>query len=105
MKRKERDKNAEPDQQQKINVALHRSRNRVRGRGGLQFPNVKSSRGRWQTLVKQNQSDQQNETAEGEINCDFPRCDAAIARSPDSDEQKCRDQSEFVEGVKEKQID
>src|SRR4029077_6592809 len=58
-----------------------------------------------QTLVEKNQADQQNKTANGEIDRDFPGRAGAVAGSPNSDEQKRRNQRQLVEGVKEKQID
>src|SRR6266404_4287587 len=71
----------------------------------LQFANIERSLRRRRALIKQDQRDEQNETAEREINCDFPRRANAISRSPNSDEQKRRDQRELVESVEEKQID
>jgi len=102
MERKQGDENAEADQQQKINVTLCRSRDWVCGNRGLQFANIERSRRRRHTLIKQNKSDQQNKTAEREINRDFPRSRIAIARSPNSDEEKRWNQGELVKGVKEK---
>ena len=40
-----------------------------------------------------------------EIDRDFPGRGLPVAGSPNSDEQKCRDQCELVEGIKEEQIE
>jgi len=37
-------------------------------------------------LIKQNQSEQQNEASSGQIDCDLPGGGAAIPTAPDSDE-------------------
>src|SRR5262249_16891903 len=59
---------------------------------------------RGQTLVKQDQPNQQNETANRKINRNFPGRPDAVAGSPNSDEEKRRDQRELVKRVKEKEI-
>ena len=70
-----------------------------------QQANIKAARTHRETLVQQDQAKQQNETANRQIDCDFPgRCDA-ISTAPDSDQQKRGDQCQFVKCIKEKQID
>src|SRR4029453_12232246 len=102
MKRKERDENSETDKQQQINMLLRVWSDLAHCGCSLQHANIKTPRDERKALVKQNKAEQQNETADGQINCDFPsRCDA-IPAAPDSDQQKCGDQRKFVKRVKEK---
>ena len=51
------------------------------------------------------QSEQEDEAAEGEIDGDFPGDALAFARTPDADEEEGRDEGEFVEGVEEEEVD
>src|SRR5207247_2390257 len=102
MKWEQGNENAETNQQQKIDVALLRSGNGMHSDRFLQRANIEAPFRRRKTLVKKNESDQQNETAEREINRDLPRGADAIAGSPNSDQQKCRDQRELMKRVKEK---
>ena len=62
----------------------------------------KAARRDWNALIKQDQTDEQNETSEREIDGDLPRGRAPIPAAPDSDQQKSRDEREFMERVKEK---
>ena len=102
VKRKERDENSETDKQQQINMPLRVRRDLAHCGCSLQHANIKTPRGERKALVKQDQAEQQNETADGQIDCNFPgRCDP-IPAAPDSDQQKCGDQREFVKRVKEK---
>ncbi len=70
----------------------------------MQFSNIESAGSDGETLIEQDQPKQENETAEREINRDLPGRGAAISTAPDSDKQERRDESQFVEGVEEKQI-
>src|SRR5207244_2978835 len=105
VERKKRDENSETDEQQNVNLPLRRGRDLPGERGSLQIANVEAARFDRNALVKQDQSEQQNETPEREINRDFPRSRGAIAASPDADQQKRRDQRQLVKGVEEKQVD
>src|SRR5262249_27619216 len=104
VKRKERNENSEADEQQKVNVALVRRGEGVNRGSLLQFRDIETALRRRKTLVEQDQSDQQNETAEREIDRDLPGRAHAISRSPNPNQKKCRDQRELVKRVKEKQI-
>ena len=68
----------------------------------LQRANVEAARRDWNALIKEDQTDEQNETSEREIDRDLPRSRAPVPAAPDSDQQKSRDEREFVERVKEK---
>src|SRR6185369_2715564 len=50
------------------------------------------------------EAEQQNETADREIDRDLPRRSEAILATPDPDQQECGNEREFVKSVKEKQI-
>ena len=60
---------------------------------------------RGHAAIKQDQAEEQNETAEREIDRDLPGRGEAIARAPDADEQKGRNERELVKGVEEEQIE
>ena len=75
------------------------------GRRGLQRAQIEAARRFRHAAVKQDQAEQQNETAGREIDRDLPRGGEAIAAPPDSDEEKSRDERQLVEGVEEKQIE
>ena len=102
VKRKERDENSETDKQQQINMPLRVRSDLAHSSCSPQHANIKTPRSERKALVKQDQAEQQNETADGQVDRDFPgRCDP-IPAAPDSDQQKCGDQREFVKRVKEK---
>ena len=71
----------------------------------MQGAQIKAAQIRRHTAVEQDQSKQQNETAEREINRHFPRGSETVARSPNTNEQKRRDERELVKCVEEKQIE
>src|SRR3984893_3068760 len=75
-----------------------------RGRS-LQRANVEAARRDWHALIKQDQTDEQNETSEREIDRDLPRGRAPVPAAPNSDQQKGWDKREFVEPIKEKEIE
>jgi len=102
VKRKKRDENSETDKQQQINVPLRVRSDLAHSGCSLQHADIKTARGERNALVKQDQAEQQNETADGQIDCDFPRRCDAIAATPDADQQERRNQCEFVKRVKEK---
>src|SRR5947207_3413136 len=105
MERKERGQNSEPGKEQQIGVMLGISGKLHGADRGLEIANIEAARFGRNTLIKQNQSEEQNETAKREINCDLPRRRDAIAAAPNSDQQERRDERELVKRVKEKQID
>ena len=104
VKRKERNENAETDQQQQEDVALRVGAGSVAA-AVLQRAEIKGARGLGHAAIKHDQAEQQNETAGREIDRDFPRRGLPVAAAPDSDEQKSRDQRELVKGVEEKEIE
>ena len=71
-------------------------------RRSLQNTNIETPRAERKALIKQDQTEQQNEAADRQINRDFPRRCDPISAAPNSDQQKCRDEREFVKRVKEK---
>ena len=75
------------------------------GSSCLQCANIETARRVGHAVIEQDQTEQENEAAERQINRDFPRRGDAISAAPNSDEQKCRNQREFVKGVKEEEID
>ncbi len=77
----------------------------MRGSRDLQRANIEAARLRGQALIKQDQTDKENETAKRQIDGDFPGGGHAIAAPPNSNKQKSGNQREFVKGVKEKQIE
>ena len=105
MKGKERDQNSKADQKQQIDVMLRIGGKLPRRDGGLQIANVETARFGRNALIKQDQSKQQNETAEREIDRDLPGGGDTVAAAPNSDQQKCRDERELVKRVKEKEIE
>src|SRR5438067_1649785 len=105
MKREKRNQNSKPNQQQQINVPLLRTGDRMHDRCFLQMSDIETAlRGR-KTLIKKDESDQQNETAEREVDGDFPCRTNTISSSPNSDKQECRNERELMKSVKEKQVD
>src|SRR5262249_2198532 len=102
---KEGDKDSETEKQQQIHMSLRIRRDLAHCGCSLQHANIKTTRGEREALVKQDQAEQQNKAANGQIDCDFPSCCDAISAAPNSDQQKCGDQRKLVKGVKEKQID
>ena len=68
----------------------------------LQRANVEAARRDWNALIKQDQTDEQNETSEREIDRDLPRGRAPVPAALDSDQQESWDKREFVERIKEK---
>ena len=75
------------------------------GGRGLQNAEIKTARCFGQTAIEQNQSEQQNKTAERKVDRDFPRGRLSIAASPNSNEQECGNERELVKCIKEKQVD
>ena len=74
------------------------------GSGRLQRANIETPRCLGHAAVEQDQTEQENEAAKREINCDFPRSSNAISTAPNPDEQKRRNQRQFVKGVKEEEV-
>ncbi len=76
------------------------------GRGQLRdAPHVKSAIALRQAQVEAKQTDQKNEAAKGQVGRHFPGGGLAVARSPDADQQECRDERELMEHVKEKCVE
>src|SRR5438105_9269787 len=103
MKWKQRNQNPETDEQQEINVFLCARRDERGAR--FQLRDVERLRALWQTLIEQDQSEQENETSHCQVDRDLPCGGNPVAASPDPNEQKCRDQRELVERIKEKEIE
>ncbi len=76
--------------------------NLARGRRGLECAEIEAARRFRHAAIKQDQAQEENEAAGREIDRDLPRRGEAIPASPNSDEEKCRDEREFVKGVEEK---
>ena len=103
VKRKERDQNPEAKHEQDVDG---RAGLGGTGRGQLRdLPHVKSAIALRQAQVETNQPDQQNEAAEGQVGRHFPGGGLPVARSPDADQQECRDERQLMEHVKEKCVD
>src|SRR4029077_8545702 len=98
----ERDEDSETDKQQQINMPLRFRSDLAHSGCSLQHANIETPRGERIALVKQDQAEQQNETADCQIDCNFPGGCDPIAAAPDSDQQKCGYQREFVKRIKEK---
>src|ERR1044072_3962167 len=105
MKRQERNQDSKPSQQQQVNVPLLRAGDCMNDRCFMQMSDVETALGRRKTLIKEDEPDQQNDTAEGKADRDFPCRTNAIAGAPNANEEKGRSQCEFVKSVKEKQVD
>ena len=103
MERKERNENAEPDQEHQEDVALGLSGD---GRGRLlQCSEIKTARGLRHAAIKHDQTKQKNETSGRQIDRNFPCRGLPVAGPPDPDEQERGNQREFVKGVEEKEIE
>ena len=105
VKREERNQNAETDQEKEENLVLRAGQNAAVRRHRLQSAQVETAQFSRDAAVEQDQAEEQNEAAEPEIDRDLPGRGGAVARAPDADEQKSRDQRQLVEGVEEKQIE
>src|SRR5579884_2577617 len=106
MEWEKRDENSKTDQQQQINVALRVRRDLSDlGRSLHQVAHVETAKRNGKTLVKQDQTQQQNETPDCQIDRDLPCGPDTISASPNPDQQKRRNQRQFMERVEEKQID
>ena len=68
----------------------------------MQYSQIQTARAYRHGAIQHDQADQQNDTAEREIDCHFPGGSAAIPGSPDSNEEEGRDQRELVKSVEEK---
>src|ERR1700736_1117094 len=100
---KERNQAAKTDQQHEENVSLGFGRN-LPGQS-FKSAHIEGTRIRGKALVQHDQPDQENETAQAEIDCNFPCCGSAISAAPNSNQKKGRDQSELVKGIKKEQIE
>src|ERR1051326_1915396 len=105
MKREERNQDSKPSQQQQVNVPLLRAGDCMNDRCFMQMSDVETALGRRKTLIKEDEPDQQNETAECKVDGDFACRTNPIAGSPKPNEEKRRNQGEFGKSVKEKQVD
>ena len=86
MKWEERDEDSEADKKQQINMALRIRRDLTQGGCGFQRADIKATRFNWNALIKQNQTDQQNEASNREIDRDLPGGRGPISAAPDSDQ-------------------
>jgi hypothetical protein len=77
----------------------------ARGAELLKKADIERAQLGWNSQPEPDQPEQQDEAAESEIDGHFPSDALAFARSPDTDEQKGRNEGEFVEGVEEEKID
>ncbi len=102
VKGEERDENSEPDQEEQIDMVLRGGGN-LSGRGGrLQHAQIEAARGFRHAAIKQDQPEEENEAAGGEIDRDLPGGGVAVSAAPDSDEKESGNEREFVKGVEEK---
>ena len=92
-----RNENAEADEQNQVNVSL-RLRSDLHG-GFLQCANIKTARGHGHALIKHDQTEEQNETAQRKIDCNLPRRGGAVIASPNADQQERRNECELVKGI------
>src|SRR5437660_995893 len=76
---------------QEVNMRLCVRRNLTEAGGSLQRANVKTACRDGETLIKENQAEEQNEAANCQVNSDLPRCRDTISAAPDPDQQKCGD--------------
>src|SRR5438034_9901716 len=72
MKWEERDEDSEADKKQQINMALRIHRDLTQGGGGFQREDIKATRFNWNALIKQNQTEQQNEDSNRDMDLDLP---------------------------------
>src|SRR5205814_6745633 len=86
VKWEERDENSEADKQQQINMALRIRRDLTEGGSGFQRADIEATRFNWNALIKQDQTDQQDEASNREIDRDLPRGRGPIPAAPDSDQ-------------------
>ena len=105
VKRKERNENAESDQEEEENRVLRARWNGTTRGDRLQRAQIKTSRSDRHAAIEQDQTEEQNKAAEREINRHFPGGGVAVAAAPDSDKQKRRDQRQLVKHVEEKHIE
>ena len=101
----ERDEDAEAEQEKEINGV---ARGGIDGAGsgeGLQLGNVESALREGKAFVEADQPEEQDETADCEVNGDFPRRRLAFAGTPDADEQEGRDERELMEGVEKEEVE
>src|ERR1700733_13400904 len=100
MKRPERNQNSEAKQQQRENEILRVRGKRMRFRVFDQFRNVERVRAALQ--IKRNQSNQRNQRADAQVNCDLKcRVILAFAASPDANHDERRNEGEFMQEIKE----
>src|SRR6266487_3677597 len=105
MKREEGDQDSETKEQEQINMTLCLDANLPHRSRGLQRANVETARPDWHALVKQDQTNEQNETTECKIDRDLPSRRGPVSAPPDPDQQKRRDEREFVKRIKEKYVE
>src|SRR5947199_3956722 len=105
VKREERNKNSKADKQQEVNVTLCVCCDLAEGSCDRQRADVEAAQWGRNALVKQDQTQQQNETSYREIDRDFPCCRYPITGAPNSDQQKRGNECQLMKRVKEKQVD
>src|SRR5450432_1907204 len=105
VKREKRNQNAEADEQQEEDLVLRAQGNAATRGRRLQRAQIEAAQLWRHAAVEQDQSEQQHEAAETEIDRHFPSRGEPVARSPDADQKKSRDQRELMKSVEKKQIE
>ena len=103
VERKERDEDSESDEQQQIDPVA------IQKQSGFRHADDRPEVERPHTLgldeIETDQPQEENKAAEGEVDRGFPSRRLPVARAPDSDQQKRRDEGQLMEHVEEKEID
>ena len=97
--------NAEADEQQQDKCCAARSAGICRRGRCLQSAKIKTARGLRHAAIEHDQAEQQNETAEREIDRDFPGGGVPIAAPQIPMSRNVGMKRELVKGVEEKQIE
>ena len=102
MKGKERNKNPEAKEKQQINCGAgsnHAQRSHFGNPAHVEGADVFGH-----AEIEADQADQEYEAAKGEINRNLPCRRLPVARPPDSDEKKGRNERQLMEHVKEEGV-
>ena len=103
VEREERDQDAEAEEQAEVNPrGLRDAAGRHRQR--LQAGDAEGAGFGGDAEIERQQTDEQNEAAEGEVDGDLPGGGDPVAGTPDADKKEGRDERQFVERVKEEEI-
>src|SRR5207253_1601711 len=71
----------------------------------LQSADVKGACHFRHASVKKNQAEEENETARGQVDRDLRSRGITIPASPDSDQEKSRNEGDLVKGIEEEKIE